>query len=469
MRGRWIILGIILVLIISLCIPATLADGASPQYELLLSYVPKWGKGNFIAGEVIKNGMWGSVNDLYVKVFLQVDGSDEWWAKPTGDIPYSVVKDGKFGITFNTGGDDIHATRLALMLVRPRDARLLDFELANAAALSLVTIDRKPSGEISVGYSYRAEYVDPQETLYRIGANVGFYTQPGTAPGSPLSENHIEAVLRAAAACTTDVRFYSTTGEIAKAYPIARTLGLRVAATAWLDGGENDQAELDALITLCNRGFASMAVVGNETQYQKRLSEDELLKDIAYVRAGVLDRSIPVTTADTMDAYLNSARLRDACDVLGLNVYPYWSGASAGDDSVERSLTGAVAQLARCADGKQIVVTETGWPTGGSYRAGNEGQMENMEAAKSVLWSSEGEVLRIYWFSLADEPWKDADEPGVGSSWGLLDKDLNIKPIMDELFWYTHGEDDFATELDPESDFAPYPFSYTQPNGYGAV
>ncbi|MBR3105690.1 MAG: hypothetical protein IKH30_00745 [Clostridia bacterium] len=464
MNRRIAIFGILLGIIFTFIAPLALADGY-PPYEMSLTYIPKWGKGNFIAGEVYTEGWKVGYNGLCVKAFLQVEGSGEWWPKPTAEMPYVPVRDGKFGITFNTGGDDIHATRIALMLVRARDARLLDYELANAAALCVVTIDREPTGEITINHSYRAEYVDTSTYGFRDGINIGFYTQPGTAPGDPLSEAHIEAVLRCAAAFTCEVRFYSTTGEIAKAYPIARAMGLRVAATAWLDGGENDQAELDALISLCNLGFAGTAIVGNETQYAKRISEETLLEDIAYVRAGILDKNIPVTTADNLDAFLNSPRLRDACDVLSVNVYPYWSGMSAEDD-LEAALAGALNQLAACVDEKPIILTETGWPSDGSYRAGIEGQRRNLNAAWNMSWASDAKVVREYWFSLADEPWKEADETGVGAYWGLLDKDLNIKPIMYETVWQNYNGDDYVTDLDIEDVLIYAPFNYRQPNDY---
>ena len=451
MRRRILLLGLILCMMLTLCVPHALAAGY-PPYELDLEYVPKWGEGDYIAGQVLAGGATVYYEGLFVKAFLQVEGSDVWWAKPTDIVPYVPVFGGRFVIGFNTGGDDIHARRICLMLVRSRDARLLDFEQANAAALCTVTIDRSPSGEIALSHSYRDDYAHADDFSMDIGMNIGFYTQPGTAPGDPLTEAHIEAILRAAAACAKDVRFYSTTGETAKAYSIARTLGLQVAATAWLDGSEHDQAELDALIWLCNEGFAGTAVVGNETQYANRLSEEALLKDIAYVRAGIYRSGIPVTTADTLDTFLNSPKLRDACDVLAVNIYPFWSGAAPMESSVEEALSGATEKLYELVGDKPIIVSETGWPTEGAETAGFDGQCFNLGAAQMLtsMWVFNANVVRVYWFSLADEPWKEADEPGVGPHWGALDKDLNVKPAALAMLWDCVGEDTFATELDGE-------------------
>ena len=459
MLKRFLCLFISLGMALAFWIPAANADVGSPPFAIDMDYIPKWGEGEYVAGSVSVEGWPYILNSLFVKAFIQVEGSDAWWPKPTDRVSYVPVIDGHFTLTFNTGGDDIHARRIALMLVRGKDALLQDYEQANAAALCVVTIDRMPSGHVSVSRSFRTDYALLEYYSYTEGVNVGFYTQPGTAPGNPLPETHIEAVLRAAAAFTGDVRFYAATGEVAKAYPIARALGLRVAATAWLDGSENDQAELDALITLCNQGFASTAFVGNETLFSGRLTEEELLRDIAYVRSGIRNKAIPVTTADTLDAYLASEKLRNAVDAVSVNIYPYWSGLDLREGSVDDALYDALHGLYELIGEKPVIISETGWPTYGSERAGNEGQGASVSAASRLTMSGydEPNVIRVYVFSLADEPWKDAEEPGVGAHWGLLDNNLNAKPVMFARYWDSVDmTDHFATELGDEDSYDWY-------------
>ena len=434
----------LLVLVLLLMPSAVYADRYAP-YEIDLQYIPKWGEGDFIDGQIYKIADPCFEEDLFVKLFLQVEGSDTWWPKPTYETPYVPVFGSQFRIPFNTGGDDIHAVKLALMLVRGKDAALTDYDSANAAALCVTTIKRTPNGEIELTHSYRNEY----PWLEDIAMNVGFYTREGTAPGSALTEAYITSILKAAAAYTSDVRFYASTGEVAKAYPIARDLELRTAATAWLDGSANDQAELDALIKLCNSGLASTAIVGNETQHNQLLPLEKLLEDIAYVRAAITDPEIPVTTADTPDVILGNAELRDACDILAVNIYPYWNGLNSED--AEADMHATLDALAEFADGKPFIVTETGWPTDGGDRTGDAEQATAIWLASMTRWQySEKNLERVYWFSLADEPWKENEEGVQGAHWGILDSDLNAKPVIYEYYWNWYAANDFTSE-NPDS------------------
>ncbi|MBQ6342562.1 MAG: hypothetical protein IJI41_05520 [Anaerolineaceae bacterium] len=428
-------------ILVILCLPSAVSADRYARYELDLQYIPKWGEGDFIDGQIYAISEPCYEEDLFVKLFLRLEGSDTWWPKPTFETPYAPVVGSHFRILFNTGGDDIHAVQLALMLVHGKDAALTDYDSANAAALCVTTIMRTPNGEIKLAHSYRSE----SAWVPDIGMNVGFYTQERTAPGSELTESHIISVLKAAAAYTYDVRFYAATGEVSKAYPIARDLKLRTAATAWLDGSANDQAELDALIELCNSGLASTAIVGNETQHNKLLPLKTLLEDITYVRAGITDPEIPVTTSDTPDVILGNTDLRDACDILAVNIYPYWNGLNIED--AEADLHATLDALTEFADGKPFIVSETGWPSDGGDRTGDAEQTAAVGLAYDIEWQYYRENLeKVYWFSLADEPWKESTEGAPGAHWGILDSDLNAKPVIYERYWNWSAQNDFTTE-----------------------
>ena len=426
---------------VMLCLHSAVFADRYARYEFDLQYIPKWGEGDFIDGQIYAISGPCYEEDLFVKLFLQVEGSDTWWPKPTFETPYVPVAGSQFRIPFNSGGDDIHAVQLALMLVHGKDAALTDYDSANAAALCVTTIRRTPNGDIKLAHSYRAE----SAWVPDIGMNVGFYTREGTAPGNALTETYITSVLKAAAAYTYNVRFYATTGEIAKAYPIARDLELTTAATAWLDGSANDQAELDALIELCNSGLAATAIVGNETQHNKLLPLEKLMEDIAYVRAGITDPGIPVTTADTPDVILKNAELRNACDILAVNVYPYWNGLNIED--AEADLHATLDALTECANGKPFIVSETGWPSDGGDRTGDDQQAAAVALAYDTVWQYYQKNLEnVYWFSLADEPWKENAEGAPGAHWGILDSDLNAKPVIYERYWNWSAPNDFTSE-----------------------
>ena len=438
MKRFWIIVFILAVSVLSGAFPV-FADRYA-AYEFDLFRIPAWGQSGSIEGRICSLADTTSDEDLCVKLFLRLSENDQWWPKPTYDMPYAAVESGHFEIACNTGGDDVHASEIVLMAVRRKDAMLLDFDAADAAALCRTTIIRTPEGDISLKHSYRCDY----PWLDEIGLDVGFYTRDGSRPGSPLPEEHIRAILGAAAAYTQNVRFYTTTGEVAKAYPIAKELGLSVAATAWLDGSSHDQEELDALIELCNSGLASTAIVGNETILSGTVPEDQLIRDIRYVRSGIHDPEIPVTTSDAVGCLLNSERVREVCDVLAPNIYPFWNGLTV--EEAEADLRASLDQLIAAADGKKILVSETGWPSDGSPTAGYEQQSANMLLAYDLKWEYFDDVYQFYWFDLADEPWKAENEGEAGAHWGILDKDLNAKPVIYEYYWNWNADNDFSTD-----------------------
>ena len=438
MKRFRIIVCILAMFILAGAVPV-LADRYA-AYEFDLSHIPAWGQDGAIEGRICSVCDTTTDEDLCVKLFLRLSEDDEWWPKPTYDRPYADVEAGYFGIVYNTGGDDVHAVEIALMAVRRKDAMLLDYDAADAAALCRTTIIRTPEGDISLKHSYRCDY----PWLNEIGLDVGFYNQEGSRPGSPLTEEHIRAVLGAAAAYTENVRFYTTTGEEAKAYTIAKDLGLSVAATAWLDGSSHDQEELDALIELCNSGLASTAIVGNETLLSGTVPEDQLIRDIRYVREGIHDPEIPVTTSDTIDRLLDSEKVREVCDVLAPNIYPFWNGLTV--EEAEEDLRSSLDRLIAVAGGKKILVSETGWPSDGSPTAGTEEQSINMRLAYDLQWQYYDDLYKFYWFDLADEPWKAETEGEAGAHWGILDKDLNAKPVIYEYYWNWSAENDFSTE-----------------------
>jgi len=79
-------------------------------------------------------------------------------------------------------------------------------------------------------------------------------------------------------------------------------------------------------------------------------------------------------------------------------------------------------------DGKNVIITETGWPNLGSAFGGSVPSYEN--AVKYFInankWAAE-ENIEMFYFSSFDETWKIGTEGDVGAYWGIWDKDGNLK------------------------------------------
>ena len=85
-------------------------------------------------------------------------------------------------------------------------------------------------------------------------------------------------------------------------------------------------------------------------------------------------------------------------------------------------------QVVDAAQGKPLIITETGWPSeGGGFNgaiAGDEAAMKYF--IDTITWTKKNDIP-IFYFSSFDESWKTGDEGDVGAYWGLWDKHENLK------------------------------------------
>ncbi|MCR5782063.1 MAG: leucine-rich repeat protein [Clostridia bacterium] len=411
--------------------------------RIALTYVPAYGDRNNFEGIVYTEDGTEFDRGAY-RVTLYVGGT---WPKPTFDEP-SVPLDekGHFSLYYFSGGTgDLQSKFLDLMLIPADfDQKNADYEQTKNAAIDYVEVYRTEDGKVTVLPDRRAsETADTASDAIpsgllpvagdKIAVNVGFYTD-GSSPGSALSEDLIRRQLTAVSDFSDVVRFYGAAGELAKAYEIAHDMGFTVLGNAWLSNDKTaNQAELDALIRHCNNGLCRVAIVGSEVLLRKDLSTEELISAIGYVRERIKDKSIPVTTADSVDILLSRSSVRDACDLLMPNCYPFWSGSPI--DQAKERFEKDMNALEAIKNGKEIVVSETGWPTAGESEITNAkaGEAEAAQYYAAIREWSLSTNTQVLFFDAADEPWKAADEGTVGAHWGFLTSDFKLKPCFAEL------------------------------------
>ena len=80
------------------------------------------------------------------------------------------------------------------------------------------------------------------------------------------------------------------------------------------------------------------------------------------------------------------------------------------------------------AQGKPVIISETGWPDKGSNFWG---AVPSADAALRYVtdtcdWA-EDEGVEVFYFAAFDEAWKVGAEGDVGAYWGLWDKDGEAK------------------------------------------
>jgi len=243
----------------------------------------------------------------------------------------------------------------------------------------------------------------------------------GQGPGTELTEAQIRDRLAVIRPYVRWIRTFSCTDGQERIPAIAAESGLKTMVGVWLDQDRtrNDE-ELSNATAVANAGNADILAIGNEVLLRGELSSDELIDYMQRARAAC--PGVPVGYVDAYFQFVDNPNVADACDILLANCYPFWEGCPA-----EHALLYMKEMYRRAlsvADGKPVVISETGWPNIGSATQGAVPSFENAIKyfVDTCRWAEE-DGIDVFYFSSFDESWKTDDEGDVGAYWGLWDKD----------------------------------------------
>ena len=249
--------------------------------------------------------------------------------------------------------------------------------------------------------------------------------EEGQNPGDQITEDQIRRRMEIIKPYTKWIRTFSCTDGNEVIPRIAKEYGIKTLAGAWLgDDNEINNQEIAGLIKLAKEGYVDIAAVGNEVLYRKDLSESELLHFIQQVKEAI--PTIPVGYVDAYYEFVDRPKITEACDVILANCYPYWEGCRI--DYALVYMKEMYSQAVKVANGKKVIITETGWPSMGESFEGAYPSYDNAKRyfINTQQWA-ETDDLELFYFSSFDEPWKVGAEGDVGAYWGLWDKDEKLK------------------------------------------
>lgn len=249
----------------------------------------------------------------------------------------------------------------------------------------------------------------------------------GQGPGTLLDSAQIRERLAVIQPFVRWVRTFSCTEGNELIPGIAAEAGLKTMVGVWLDDNlEQNETELANAIEIAKAGHANIVAVGNEVLLRGELSEDELLDYISRVKQAL--PGIDVGYVDAYFEFVDHPRITEACDVLLANCYPFWEGCPA--EHALLYMKEMHRRVVNIANGKKVIVSETGWPNIGTAVKGAEPSLENAIKyfVDTYRWAEE-DGIEIFYFSAFDEAWKVDAEGDVGAYWGLWDKDGNPKYV----------------------------------------
>lgn len=217
------------------------------------------------------------------------------------------------------------------------------------------------------------------------------------------------------------IRTFSCTDGNQLAPRVAHELGLKTLVGSWVgDDRDKNQVEQEALLEIVRAGHADLVAVGNEVLLREDLPEDELIGLIEAVKQAC--PGVPVGYVDAYYLFDQHPRLVEACDVLYVNCYPFWEKFS-----LEASIglmRQMVARAQAVAQGKPVMISETGWPTSGANVGAAAPSPDNaaVYALEAFEWTA-AEQIPLFYFSAFDEAWKTGPEGDCGDSWGFWDEE----------------------------------------------
>jgi glucan 1,3-beta-glucosidase len=247
----------------------------------------------------------------------------------------------------------------------------------------------------------------------------------GQKPGDIITEEQIRRRMEVIKPYTKWIRTFSCTDGNELIPQIAHEYGIKTLVGAWLGKSKSiNDKEIKNIIQVAKDGYADIIAIGNEVMYRGDLSEDELLEYMLEVKKETLN--VPIAYVDAYYEFENRPKITDACDVILANCYPFWEGCKM--DYSLLYMKDMYRRVLKAANGKKVIISETGWPNIGEPFHGAEPSHKNalMYFINTQLWSEE-EDIDIFYFSSFDESWKTSDEGDVGAYWGIWDSNDKLK------------------------------------------
>jgi exo-beta-1,3-glucanase (GH17 family) len=278
-----------------------------------------------------------------------------------------------------------------------------------------------------------------------IGVNYSPFHYPGQSPnsGTPIPDDQIIADLQPLATKFQVIRTYGVdaTTRLDRIVPLAaqHNPNLKVWLGVYEDGNFNGAANktfLDTAISQANTyPNVSAIVVGNEClpgdPIGNPVSVAQMSADLDYVKAGITNKNILVTTCLTYGAGTGDPGLAVAphCDVIMINIYPFYGGVGIDNNQAIQNLINAYKNIfVPRYPGKPIVIGETGWPSAPTDQPINQAVpgLSNEATYITQVIGNAANLGDTFLYEAFDEPWGPGGN-AWGAYWGLWDQNRNPK------------------------------------------
>lgn len=265
------------------------------------------------------------------------------------------------------------------------------------------------------------------------GFNYGATFSDGTVKQQADFEGEFNSAKNLVGHSFTSARLYTMiqgdTQGVIEAIPAAISTGTTLLLGLWASAGQDqftiEVTQLTNAINQYGSAFTDLVVgisVGSEDIYRTTdlgiasnagsgASPDTITSYVAQVRSAIAGTglaSAPVGHVDTYNVWTNTTYtqgLINAVDFLGIDSYSYYENTKANSiDNAGSIFFADLDAVTAIASGKQVWVTETGWPISGATENEAVASIANAETYyKAVACQLFSENVNVWWFTLQDQ------------------------------------------------------------------
>lgn len=220
----------------------------------------------------------------------------------------------------------------------------------------------------------------------------------------------------------TKVRVYDIGCPLGDVAAAASAQGL--ALIAGINTVSNVAGDIDKLIGMFQGNWAAVdtIVVGNEVVNGNPGLAGVVVAAIATARAQLSAAGYKgyVVTVDTFIAHQNHPSLCEASDYCAVNAHAFFDPNTVAGAAGDFVLGTAIGMVQKIANGKTIVITESGWPHAGSPNGKAIPSPQNQQDAISSLKAKVfGSGFGLFLFQAYDATYKQPGTLGVEQFFGI--------------------------------------------------
>ncbi|KAG3117312.1 hypothetical protein PI124_g3416 [Phytophthora idaei] len=282
------------------------------------------------------------------------------------------------------------------------------------------------------------------------GLNYDLRQGPDWDPSKCKSSDTIASDLKILSAITSNVRTYSLSDcDVTGVLKAAKDLSLTVWLGVWVsEDSKVYDAEVKAFKELISAGLIDSNVVGinvgSEAVYREDITAEQAIKYVTDFKKVMSDNdiSVPVSITDIIDTFVQYPDMLKAGDIVTINQFPFWEKIEA--DKAAAQFNKRIQPLLKMAGDMEVIISETGWPTGGSAKNGSVASEENGAIYLNDFYQlAESKGWKYYYFAGFDTPYKEEqadDTTTVESHFGIFDDKGIMKTAYESLKFTKNGD-----------------------------